>query len=683
MHLQKDLDHQCDAHNLQRYYNEHQQLRSQNTNNALGDFEDGSGPHGTNDCVDDGTERHPGSRLVSPMQDIEQHYQLELARLALDDPPDDFDDEICDDDWPPFQHRMEANPGLPLEPISDSGDDGLGEEDLDIMDDPVFINNSDVYECEDVLEHQQAVQDLDTSPEAFNEALEIRNAYISLQRILLHLGKCDLMQHWRHEGDEVGAAPPISEEVHNTLHPSHDLLHDVTDGWGWFHVTSWGHMHSAGAIYIVICNLPRGIRFLWEEMILLTTVPGPREPSLEQLNKVIEPFVREMFLLEQGLPFKVHSFQHEQIIHAKLWFNASDLPASRKSVGDASHSKPGHFCSFCDKDSSCLSDASGFDPDSMGVVMEIVGSMAHDPFLAFVHRDESKQTQYAFFSHWATTASACERLFNKNGKQFSALDALPQWGYSCSLWILCILPSLRHMASFEMGLHMPHGFMLLSTTIRFNILETWMSQLLMISRFWHYFRVISREGLMGNETGEPLYHLALSFLFPDHRAPILPWSKWDSELGTGTWAYEHFAPLEAVNISQFSSTFILAPLPLQSHGSVTLFWITIAYDHVSIRGVKNQVRKYGVKGKSIIRSNPCIMDSLRVLINIFTIPILISICKCPTLIRATRIIHWITMITYPRLQNSVGINFMGGVQLPSQNQETSWQCGNLVLRNEE
>ncbi|KAF9508695.1 hypothetical protein BS47DRAFT_1365780 [Hydnum rufescens UP504] len=532
------------------------------------------------------------------------HYQLELAHLALDDPPDNFDDEIYDDDWPPFQCRMEANPGLPPEPISDSGDDGLGEEDLDIMDDPVFIDNSNVYECKDVLERQQAVQDLDTSPEAFNEAPEIWNAYIhafvmayfdhcphtainaflsgqralfqtmairhncdivgledmaltlptverrlgistapfvayymmcktcwkrhelqdlyeldsalcmregcsgilwtskllaggqekrtpmrlfsyapiipALQRILLCPGKYDLMQHWRREGDEVGAAPPISEEMDGVgalpLQGWKDGGQGPQESKTWtftiyisalFRVTSWGHTHLAGAIYIMICNLPRGIRFLWEETILLATVPGPREPSLEQLNEVIEPFVREMFLLEQGLPFKVHSFQHEQIIHAKLWFNASDLPASRKFVGNASHSKPGHFCSFCNKDSSCLSDASGFDPDSMGVVMEIVGSMAHDPFLAFVHQDESKQTQYAFFSRWATTASARERLFNKNGKQFSALNALPQWGYSCSPVDLMhsaflgliphIFKSLLHGGEWLATVIWPHG----------------------------------------------------------------------------------------------------------------------------------------------------------------------------------------------------------------------------------
>ncbi|KAG2078296.1 hypothetical protein BDR04DRAFT_996086, partial [Suillus decipiens] len=60
--------------------------------------------------------------------------------------------------------------------------------------------------------------------------------------------------------------------------------------------------HSTGAFYTVICNNPREIRYLAEETILMI-IPGPDEPSLEQMNHLIEPFVESMLWLEKGQTF--------------------------------------------------------------------------------------------------------------------------------------------------------------------------------------------------------------------------------------------------------------------------------------------------------------------------------------------------------------------------------------------
>ncbi|KAF8324606.1 uncharacterized protein EI90DRAFT_3157328 [Cantharellus anzutake] len=54
-----------------------------------------------------------------------------------------------------------------------------------------------------------------------------------LQRILLCPGKFDQMQHWRHQGDEPGIVPPISEAEHYSCHPVDEKMHDIHDGWGW------------------------------------------------------------------------------------------------------------------------------------------------------------------------------------------------------------------------------------------------------------------------------------------------------------------------------------------------------------------------------------------------------------------------------------------------------------------
>jgi hypothetical protein len=63
---------------------------------------------------------------------------------------------------------------------------------------------------------------------------------------------------------------------------------------------SFSGRYSCGAMYVTILNNPRHKRFLCNETILVCVIPGPTEPSLEQLNAVIEPFVAEMLLLGNG-----------------------------------------------------------------------------------------------------------------------------------------------------------------------------------------------------------------------------------------------------------------------------------------------------------------------------------------------------------------------------------------------
>lgn len=59
--------------------------------------------------------------------------------------------------------------------------------------------------------------------------------------------------------------------------------------------------HSSGAVYITICNNPRQKRFRRDETILACVIPGPNEPSLEQLNSVLMPFIRDMKKLANGI----------------------------------------------------------------------------------------------------------------------------------------------------------------------------------------------------------------------------------------------------------------------------------------------------------------------------------------------------------------------------------------------
>ena len=63
-----------------------------------------------------------------------------------------------------------------------------------------------------------------------------------------------------------------------------------------------GGCHSAGALYLSCLNNPRAIRNLQEEVGLIVTIPGPFEPTLAQLNKIIIPFIKHMTELGDGEP---------------------------------------------------------------------------------------------------------------------------------------------------------------------------------------------------------------------------------------------------------------------------------------------------------------------------------------------------------------------------------------------
>ena len=64
-----------------------------------------------------------------------------------------------------------------------------------------------------------------------------------------------------------------------------------------------GHgKHSTGAIYVMLANNSRSLRFLPAEMFLVAVLPGPDEPTTEQLNKVIAPLVDELLRLYKGVP---------------------------------------------------------------------------------------------------------------------------------------------------------------------------------------------------------------------------------------------------------------------------------------------------------------------------------------------------------------------------------------------
>ena len=94
-------------------------------------------------------------------------------------------------------------------------------------------------------------------------------------------------------------------------------------------------VYSIGVIYLAVMNLPRSIRFKRENIIIISLLPGPSEPS-KTINTYITPLVSELLTLWDGVSFRTHDYGN-RIIRCALLCVGCDLPAGRKTCGFLSY----------------------------------------------------------------------------------------------------------------------------------------------------------------------------------------------------------------------------------------------------------------------------------------------------------------------------------------------------------
>lgn len=87
--------------------------------------------------------------------------------------------------------------------------------------------------------------------------------------------------------------------------------------------------HSVGAMYVVINNLPRHLRFKASNVILVGLMPGPDLPY--NINHYLAPLVDELKELAIGVTI------NGEVVRGMLSCIANDVPAARKVCGFASH----------------------------------------------------------------------------------------------------------------------------------------------------------------------------------------------------------------------------------------------------------------------------------------------------------------------------------------------------------
>ncbi|POV98306.1 hypothetical protein PSHT_14103 [Puccinia striiformis] len=107
--------------------------------------------------------------------------------------------------------------------------------------------------------------------------------------------------------------------------------------------------HASVTFIILVClSLPVSLRYRPENIYIAGIAPGPKEPSLEEVNWIIRPVIEQLkSLWESGL-YLSRTYQHltGRLIHAALLPFFADLPALRRSLGFASTSAK-RLCSYC------------------------------------------------------------------------------------------------------------------------------------------------------------------------------------------------------------------------------------------------------------------------------------------------------------------------------------------------
>ena len=120
------------------------------------------------------------------------------------------------------------------------------------------------------------------------------------------------------------------------------------DGFNPYQMKEAGKKVTIGAIYMVCLNLPPAIRYKAENMYLVGIIPGPKEPSLHQINHLLSPLVDDLLDLWHDGIFITQTPHHRRgrRVRCALGPLVCDLPAARQMGGMASHLSR-HFCSCC------------------------------------------------------------------------------------------------------------------------------------------------------------------------------------------------------------------------------------------------------------------------------------------------------------------------------------------------
>ncbi|XP_065917612.1 uncharacterized protein [Dysidea avara] len=167
--------------------------------------------------------------------------------------------------------------------------------------------------------------------------------------------------------------------------------------------------YSVGVFYLVILNLPRTIRFKPENILIAGIIPGPGEPSYNEINSYLRPLVKELnFLWTDG--FTMMHNDKSVVVQAALLATVCDVPATAKIGGFVGHMSK-HACWKCSKEFPYNKTLNRVDFSGI--------ELGH-------LREHSQHKRNALKAKDATTPSECNHLELESGSRFTELFRTPK-----------------------------------------------------------------------------------------------------------------------------------------------------------------------------------------------------------------------------------------------------------------
>ncbi len=101
-------------------------------------------------------------------------------------------------------------------------------------------------------------------------------------------------------------------------------------------------------LYMVCLNLPLEVRFKSENMFLAGIIPGPKEPSMDEINNFLQPLVGDLLESYETRVYYTCTWKYPngRKMRSALALIICDLPAARQVFGFTGPQLT-NFCSYC------------------------------------------------------------------------------------------------------------------------------------------------------------------------------------------------------------------------------------------------------------------------------------------------------------------------------------------------
>ncbi|EUC60721.1 transposase family Tnp2 protein [Rhizoctonia solani AG-3 Rhs1AP] len=178
------------------------------------------------------------------------------------------------------------------------------------------------------------------------------------------------------------------------------------DGFNPLGNSAGGKVRSVGSFYMICMNLPADIRYDTAYAYLTAVIPGPAEPSKEDLHHFVRPIADDMLeMYDPGIMIKTHDYPNGRRVRVVVPIGSMDIPAARGFAGFAGHSHT-CFCHLC---------------------TAILSQIHHVNLDLFQLR--SMDTHRAQVAAWASAPDGCSRdkYFKENGVRSSEWLRFEWW----------------------------------------------------------------------------------------------------------------------------------------------------------------------------------------------------------------------------------------------------------------